>query len=114
MELVDLNMADEYRQDSWNKFWVNRAFVLMNTNIGSEKQVMDDAKGIGCVKEAYLCYGTYDLILKIESSSMEELKDLLTQKLRKIENVRSVLSLFLPEENEVFDRFLTPAHTPNQ
>ena len=95
MEVVDLNLADEYRQDSWNKFWVNRAFVLMNTNIGSEKQVMDDAKGIGCVKEAYLCYGTYDLILKIETDTVEDFKELIAHRFKRIKNVQSTLALVL-------------------
>jgi len=82
------------------------AFVLMNVTAGSEEQVIDDAKAIGCVKEAYLCFSIYDLILKIETNSMNELKDLLAHKYRSIKNVKSVLTLILSEENLALKPFL--------
>ena len=46
----------------------------------------------------YVSYGVYDLILKVNAASMEELKQLVTHRLRSIDNVRSTLTLMLTEE----------------
>lgn len=91
-------MTNKHQQNSWNNLEVPRAFVLMNVNAGSEEQVIDDAKTIGFVKESYLCFGVYDLILKIETNSMDEMKKLVAYKYRSIKNVKSVLTLILTEE----------------
>jgi DNA-binding Lrp family transcriptional regulator len=75
-----------------------RAFVLFNIGAGSEDQVLKDAKAIGGVQEAYVSYGVYDLVLKVKADSMEQLKELVTHRLRTIKNVRSTLTLILTEE----------------
>jgi DNA-binding Lrp family transcriptional regulator len=75
-----------------------RAFVLFNVGAGSEDQVLKDAKAIGGVQEAYVSYGVYDLVLKVKADSMEQLKELVTHRLRTVKNVRSTLTLILTEE----------------
>ena len=102
-------MNDEYRWDSWNKLEVSKALVLMGTNAGSEEQVIADAKAIGNVKEAYVCYGTYDLILKIETDTMEDLKKLIAYKYRTIKNVKATLVLLLTAENSA-EELATKSH----
>jgi DNA-binding Lrp family transcriptional regulator len=75
-----------------------RAYVLFNVGAGSEDQVLKDVRSIGGVQEAYVSYGVYDLVLKVKADSMEQLKELVTHRLRKIKNVRSTLTLMLTEE----------------
>ena len=75
-----------------------RAYVLFNVGSGAEEQVLKEAKLIEGVQEAYVSYGVYDLILKVNAASMEELKQLVTHRLRSIDNVRSTLTLMLTEE----------------
>jgi DNA-binding Lrp family transcriptional regulator len=75
-----------------------RAFVLFNVGAGSEEQVLKDAKAVGGVETAYVSYGVYDLVLKVKADSMEQLKELVTHRLRTISNVRSTLTLILVEE----------------
>ena len=99
-------MIKKYQQNSRDNLEVPRAFVLMNVNAGSEEQVIVDAKTIGFVKEAYLCFGAYDLILKIETNSIDEMKKLVAYKYRSIENVKSVLTLLLTEEYLALKPFL--------
>jgi len=76
---------------------MTRAYVLINVGAGSEDQVLKDIKALGWVQEAYVSYGVYDLVLKVEADSMEQLKELVHQ-LRVINNVRSTLTLILTEE----------------
>ena len=71
---------------------------MFNVGSGAEEQVLKEAKRIEGVQEAYVSYGVYDLILKVNASSMEELKQLVTHRLRSIDNVRSTLTLMLTEE----------------
>jgi DNA-binding Lrp family transcriptional regulator len=75
-----------------------RAYVLFNVGAGSEDQVLKDIRSIGGVQEAYISYGVYDLVVKVKADSMEQLKELVTHRLRKIKNVRSTLTLMLTEE----------------
>lgn len=74
------------------------AYVLFNVGSGSEDQVLKDAKSIAGVQEAYVSYGVYDLVMKIKTDSMEQLKELVSYHLRRINNVRSTLTLILAEE----------------
>lgn len=75
-----------------------QAFVLFNVGSGSEDKVLNEAKKIKGVEEVYVSYGVYDLLVKIKADSMEELKELVTHKLRNIDNVRSTLTLILTED----------------
>ncbi len=53
-------------------------FVLINTEIGSEKEVLDELKKIDAVKESYMVYGVYDIVAKIAADTMDELKEIVT------------------------------------
>lgn len=75
-----------------------RVYVVFNVGAGSEDQALKDAKNIFGVKEAYVSCGVYDLVMKVKADSMEQLKELVTHRLRTIENVRSTLTLILTEE----------------
>jgi DNA-binding Lrp family transcriptional regulator len=75
-----------------------RAFVLINVESGSEDEVLQELKKIAGVEEAYFSYGVYDLISKIKADTMEQLKDMVTRKIRALSSVRSTLTLILMEE----------------
>jgi DNA-binding Lrp family transcriptional regulator len=75
-----------------------RAFVLINVESGSEDEVLKELKNIAGVEEAYFSYGVYDLISKIKADTMEQLKDMVTRKIRALSSVRSTLTLILMEE----------------
>ena len=75
-----------------------RAFVLINVESGSEDEVLKDLKKIEGVEESYFSYGVYDLIAKIKADTMENLKDLVTRKIRALSKVRSTLTLIMMEE----------------
>ena len=77
---------------------MKRAYVLFSVESGAEEQVLKEVKLVDDVQEAYVSYGVYDLILKVNAASMEELKQLVTHRLRSIDNVRSTLTLILTEE----------------
>jgi DNA-binding Lrp family transcriptional regulator len=74
------------------------AYVLLNVEAGSEQEVLKQTKKIGDIEEAYVSFGVYDLIVKVNAASIEELKELVTYRLRIMDHVRSTLTLPLAEE----------------
>lgn len=75
-----------------------RAFILLNVESGSEDNVLKQLKSLEAVKEAYVSYGAYDLIIRIKADTMDELKDSVTNKIRTISKVRSTLTLIVTDE----------------
>jgi DNA-binding Lrp family transcriptional regulator len=75
-----------------------RAFVLINVESGSEDEVLREMRKVEGVEEAYFSYGVYDLITKIKADTMENLKDMVTRKIRALNKVRSTLTLIMMEE----------------
>ncbi|MHA2362741.1 MAG: Lrp/AsnC family transcriptional regulator [Candidatus Hodarchaeales archaeon] len=71
------------------------AYVLINAEVGTEDQVLGQVQDVENVKEAYIVYGVYDLIVRVEAENMALLKDIITEKIRKIELVRSTLTMIL-------------------
>jgi DNA-binding Lrp family transcriptional regulator len=77
---------------------VTKAFVFINVNSGSETEVANKLREVPEVKETYLVYGVYDVVLKIEADSVEHLKEVLSWKVRKLNNIRSTLTTIISEE----------------
>ena len=75
-----------------------RAYVLFDVQSGAEDQVLKEVKLVDEVQEAYVTYGVFDLVLKVNADSSEGLKQLVTHRLRTIDNVRSTMTLMLTEE----------------
>ena len=74
-----------------------KAFVLINVDSGTEEEVIKELRAISGIEESYLSYGVYDIIIKVKAENMDNLKDLVTRKIRNLTNVRSTLTLILTE-----------------
>jgi len=69
------------------------AYVLINCEIGSEEKVIEELKTIDGVKEVHGTFGAYDILAKVESDQVESLRETITWKIRKIDKIRSTLTL---------------------
>ena len=76
------------------------AYVLINCDLGYETEVIDELKHLDNVKEVHGVFGVYDILTKVESDSIESLRDVITWKIRKLNRVRSTLTLIVPEKQE--------------
>ena len=74
------------------------AFVLVNTEIGSEDEVLNAIKKVDGVQEAHNVYGVYDIVAKIGAESMDKLKEVVTWHIRRLDKVRSTLTMIVIEE----------------
>ena len=71
---------------------MRRAFVLINTDAGAENEVLEALKAIQEVMEAHLVYGVYDIISRVETENMEELKNAVSWKIRRLDKVRTTIT----------------------
>ncbi len=73
------------------------AYVFISCVLGFEAEIIDEIKQIEDVKEAHGVYGVYDILVKLESANVENLRDIITWKIRKLNRVRSTLTLMTIE-----------------
>jgi len=71
------------------------AYVLINTEIGFEDDVLRELKRTPNITEAYVVYGVYDVVAKVEAESMDKLKEIVTWKIRRLEKIRSTLTMII-------------------
>jgi DNA-binding Lrp family transcriptional regulator len=72
-------------------------YVLINVELGFEEKVLKNIRDIVNVKESHRVYGVYDIIAKVEADSLDELKQSVTSKIRRLEGVRSTLTTIVIE-----------------
>jgi len=69
------------------------AYVLINCDLGFEEDIISQLKTIDEVKEVHGTFGVFDLVAKVESDDIVKLRDVITRKIRKLDRVRSTLTL---------------------
>ena len=79
---------------------MQRAFVLMNVELGKEEEISKELKKIEEVKEVYVVYGTYDLIAEVEATTTGKLHETIAYKVRRLKDIRSTNTLIVTEGKE--------------
>jgi len=73
------------------------AFVLVNSDPEVEEELINDLIKIEGVKEVHTVYGIYDFIVKVESESLEELKSIITWKVRRLRKIRASTTMIVAQ-----------------
>ncbi len=85
-------------------FHMPTAYVLLNSDLGSDSSIIDEIKPIlqdeDVQYEVQGVYGVYDIVLKLSSDNAENLRAIITNKIRKISKVQSTLTMMVIEEQE--------------
>ncbi len=80
------------------------AYVLLNSDLGSDRSIIEEIKPIleneNIKFEIQGVYGVYDIVLKLSSDNAENLRSIITNKIRKISKVQSTLTMMVIEEQE--------------
>jgi len=79
-----------------------KAYVLISSKLGSEKSIISEIRSIENVKEVHGTLGLYDIIVKLEADSDEKIKNAITEKIRKVGNIGSTMTLTRVEGEELF------------
>ena len=79
---------------------MNIAYVLVQSTIGHEMEVLSDLLKIDLIKEAKGTFGYYDILVKIEAPSEKEIESVITKNIRKIKNINATTTLSVISEQE--------------
>lgn len=73
------------------------AFIFITVDMGHMAPVVKKLKNIEGVKEAHMLYGSYDIVAKINADTMDKLKELVTQHVQRIDDIRTTLTMITME-----------------
>jgi DNA-binding Lrp family transcriptional regulator len=71
---------------------VSEAIVMINTDVGKESDIFNKLNEMQEVKKVYMVYGIHDIIAFVEAESMDKLRGLITDKIRRLDGVKSTLT----------------------
>ena len=96
-----------------------KAYVLIVNESGTEDSVISNLNTIETVKEAHGTFGSYDILTKLESNDEQKIQKDISNKIRKIQNIRSTLTLIVNEkenlrkinksEKEILEKYMAQA-----
>ncbi|MEK0321576.1 MAG: Lrp/AsnC ligand binding domain-containing protein [Nitrosopumilus sp.] len=72
-------------------------YVLIICEVGTEKSILAELKSLESVKEISGVFGSYDIIVKLEATSEEKIKDIVVSKIRNLKKIRTTVTLRVRE-----------------
>jgi DNA-binding Lrp family transcriptional regulator len=69
----------------------------VNADLGAEEDLLKKLREIPNVKEVYVVYGVYDIVARVEADTMEKVKETITWHIRRLDKVRSTLTMIVVE-----------------
>ena len=81
---------------------MSKAYVLISGKLGLEKELVSKLKTIENVKEVHGTLGTFDFIAKVEADSEEQVNQTILEKIRKIDNISSTITLMTVKDTNFF------------
>jgi DNA-binding Lrp family transcriptional regulator len=67
----------------------------LNVETGTDEEVLSSLKPLQEVKEAWMVYGVYDIVVRVEAETMEELKNVVSWTIRRLDRVRSTMTMII-------------------
>ncbi len=68
-------------------------YILLNCDLGAEEYIVEELRQIPEVKNAYLTFGAYDVIVEVHADSQEKFERTVSTKIRKLARVVSTMTL---------------------
>ncbi len=72
---------------------MEKAYILIGCELGSENEIVEKLLRLDKVKNAKIVYGDYDIVVEAETDTETQMDNLITKKIRKIDKVRSTMTL---------------------
>lgn len=67
--------------------------MLISCQIGKEQSIHSQLSQIPEIKNCLITYGSYDVVAEFETSTSKEMNDVISSKIRKLEDIRSTITL---------------------
>ena len=75
-------------------------YVLIICDVGFVKSIIIELETVNFIKEIKEIMGEYDILVKLESDNLNELKNIIPSNIRKIPNIRTTLTLTVVDSQE--------------
>lgn len=78
------------------------AYVLLRVKPGMDRTVLHNVRKLAQVKEAVTVYGEYDMLIKVEVETIEDLDSFIFDTIRTIDGAESsttLITMEVPSEN---------------
>jgi DNA-binding Lrp family transcriptional regulator len=70
-----------------------KAYILINSELGREADIISALENVKEINNIYSLYGIYDLIVEMEAETMDLIKEIVFNKIRRLDNVKSTITL---------------------
>ncbi|TFF84791.1 Lrp/AsnC family transcriptional regulator [Candidatus Heimdallarchaeota archaeon] len=77
-----------------------KAYILINVKGGTEYELYEKLMDLPGLIEIALVWGLFDLILQVEADNSKALNKLVTEKIRKFQNISNTITMFIQETGE--------------
>lgn len=74
-----------------------KAYVLINVKTGSERDMYQRIKEIKNVIDINELYGEWDIIVKVEIENVEQLDELITEKIRNNPGIKATMTMIVAQ-----------------
>ena len=78
--------------------YMAQAYVIINCRKNQEKDVLQNLRKIPEVIENDMTIGSYEIITKVAAPTYNDISDIVTKKIRRIENIKDTITLNIIEE----------------
>lgn len=74
------------------------AVLLLNTDLDTSDNVVDNLRSIEGVEEAHALYGVYDFLVRVKADSIDDLRAMTSKRIKKVAGVTSSITLMVTDE----------------
>ena len=74
------------------------AYVLINCDLGSELYLIKELNHLNEVKEVHGVFGPYDIMAKIEAENQDEVRKIISNKVKNLDHIQSAATLIEIED----------------
>jgi DNA-binding Lrp family transcriptional regulator len=77
------------------------AFLLINSKFLFVEEVRNKLKEIPEIVDIYIVQGLYDIIAKVKLNTEEELKELVSERIRKVDRITGTVTVIIAEDKQL-------------
>jgi len=72
---------------------MEKVYILISCEIGTENELLSKLKEIEEMSNVTVTYGDYDIVAEAETENAEKMDNLITSQIRKLDKIRSTITL---------------------
>lgn len=72
---------------------MEKAYILISCEIGEEHSIYLQLRQIPEIKDCTITFGNYDIVVSFQTDTTTQLNDIISSKIRKLEKIRSTMTL---------------------